>query len=124
VSRLFAAASIAALLTLSASTAEAQDDPWLSPDKALHFGVSAGLAGAGYGVGALIWDDYAPRILLGAGLSLSLGIAKELVDLAGTGDASWKDLTWDLIGTAFGLLVAILVDVSVRQEHRRRARAP
>jgi putative lipoprotein len=119
------AASIGALLSLSATTASAQaDDPWLSPDKALHFGVSAGLAGGGYGMGALVWDDFAPRIVCGAGLSLTLGIAKELFDLAGAGDASWRDLTWDLLGTTAGLLIAILLDVSVRLEHRRRARAP
>ncbi|MBK9036540.1 MAG: hypothetical protein IPL61_35710 [Myxococcales bacterium] len=30
------------------------DDDWLGPDKALHFGASAGLAAGGYGASA-IW---------------------------------------------------------------------
>ena len=31
-----------------AAFAQADPDPWLAPDKALHFAVSAGIAGVGY----------------------------------------------------------------------------
>ena len=103
----------------TASNAEAQtDDPWLGPDKAMHFGVSAGLAAGGYALGAVFWEDYAPRLLLGAGIALTLGIAKELADLAGLGNASWKDMAWNVIGIATGLLLAVLVDLLVRELRR------
>lgn len=106
---------LVAALTFSAGGAEAQsDDDWFGADKALHFSVSAGLAGGGYALGAVFWHDYGPRFALGAGLSLTAGVVKELVDLAGTGDASWRDMTWNLIGIATGLLVAWLIDIAVR----------
>lgn len=85
-------------------------DPWFAPDKALHFGVSAGLASAGYAASSLLFEDRRARLLSGAGLALTAGIAKELSDLAGNGDPSWKDLTWDAVGTAVGLAVAWAID--------------
>lgn len=87
-----------------------EDDRWFGPDKALHFGASAGIAAAGYGLSAMVFEDRSARLATGAGLALTLGVAKELNDLAGHGDPSWKDLTWDLIGTATGLAAAYLVD--------------
>lgn len=67
----------------SASARAADPDPWIGPDKALHFGASAGLAGLGYGAAALLWDDTGLRLGVGASVALTAGIAKELVDLAG-----------------------------------------
>ena len=103
------------MLVSAAGTAEAQveEDPWLGPDKALHFSVSAALAAGGYGVGAIFWEDYTPRLLLGAGFALSLGIAKEVYDAAGNGTASWRDMAWNFIGIGAGLLVAFLIDLAV-----------
>ncbi len=100
---------IVALFVLfgAAGRAHAQDeDAWLGRDKLLHFGVSAGLAVAGYGLGVALFDCEPPRLGLGGGLALGLGIGKELWDLAGEGDASWRDLVWDVLGTAVGLFVA------------------
>lgn len=85
-------------------------DEWFGHDKALHFGASAGLALAGYGASAFIWEEPGARLLAGGALALSLGVAKELYDLSGAGHASWKDLTWDVAGTGAGLLVAWMVD--------------
>lgn len=100
------------LLLLWAGHARAQvdPDPWFAPDKALHFSFSAGLAGLGYGGAALMTEDRGLRVAVGAGLALSAGIAKELADLAGLGHPSWKDLAWDVAGTAVGLLVSWLLD--------------
>lgn len=105
---------LTAAVLLWARPSEAQSDDWLGPDKALHFGVSAGLAAGGYALGAVFWDDYTPRFLLGAGLSLAAGVIKELVDLAGPGDASWRDMAWNLVGITTGLLVAWLIDIAIR----------
>jgi putative lipoprotein len=108
-----------AVALLHATPARADDpDPWFGRDKALHFGVSAGLAGAGYGVSSFVWDDRAARIATGAGFSLALGAGKELYDLSGHGDPSWKDFTWDVAGTAVGVGIALLVDVLVSHDSR------
>lgn len=110
-------AIVLAGMILLARPARADDpDPWLGTDKALHFGVSAALAGTGYGVSSLVLDEPATRALAGAGFSLTLGASKELYDLAGHGDPSWKDVTWDIAGTAVGVGVALLVDALLSKE--------
>jgi len=86
------------------------DDPWFGRDKALHFGATVTIATAGYGGAALVTDDRTKRVVAGASLAMAAGIGKELWDLAGHGDPSWKDLTWDVIGTATGVLTARAID--------------
>jgi len=39
-----------------------------------------------------------------------LGGGKELWDLTGHGDPSWRDFTWDVLGTAVGVALAASVD--------------
>ncbi|HEX8818904.1 MAG TPA: hypothetical protein VF794_03190, partial [Archangium sp.] len=78
-------------------------DDWFGQDKVLHFGVSAGLAGAGYGGGALLFDEPGARWLTGAGVALTAGVGKELHDAGRGSFFSFKDLTWDAVGTATGL---------------------
>jgi putative lipoprotein len=95
----------------SAATSLASADSFWGPDKALHFGVSAGLAGGGYAASSLVWQRPWQRALAGATLSLSAGVAKELWDLSGHGDPSFKDLAWDGIGTGVGVALATAVDV-------------
>jgi putative lipoprotein len=89
-------------------------DPWWGPDKALHFGASAAIAGGGYAVAAPFVDGFAERVAIGAGLALTVGVSKELIDLAGHGDASFRDLTWDVIGTLVGVGLALSIDLAVR----------
>jgi putative lipoprotein len=108
------AVAIAAAIAGFAAPARAEDpDPWLGPDKALHFGISAGLAGGGYALSALVLERPWQRAVAGAGFSLTLGAGKELYDWAGHGDASWKDFTWDVAGTAVGIGIALLVDAAI-----------
>ena len=94
----------------SAARAAEPADPWFGRDKALHFAASATIATAGYGGAALLTDDRTARVVAGASLALAAGIGKELWDLSGHGDASWKDLTWDAVGTATGVLTARAID--------------
>ena len=101
-------------LLCSGSTHAADEDPWWGRDKALHFSVSAGLGAGGYAASALFFKPYAARVLSGAAFSLSLGVAKEVYDATGAGDPSWKDLTWDLIGTGVGVGIALLSDLAIR----------
>lgn len=92
----------------------AADDDFWGRDKALHFGVSVALASGTYAVSASFFEARYPPLLLGAGVSLSLGVGKELADLAGLGTPSWKDLAWDVIGTVTGLALAYGLDLAIR----------
>jgi putative lipoprotein len=114
--RSFAPLAFAASLISStpALAAPPDPDPWFGRDKALHFGASAGVAGAGYGLSALGTDDIRIRIAFGAGAGVVVGAVKELVDMTGVGDPSWKDFAWDVIGTAVGVGIAISIDLAVR----------
>jgi putative lipoprotein len=103
------AALLVALLVPS-SVAASDPDPWLGRDKGLHFSASLVLASGGYGATALATDQTRWRVLGGTGLALCAGVGKEVADTYGPGDASWRDLTWDLIGTATGVGVAWLID--------------
>ncbi|MCY1080528.1 YfiM family protein [Archangium lansingense] len=85
-------------------------DDWFGQDKALHFSVSAGLAGAGYAGGALLFDAPEARWLSGAGVALGAGLAKEVYDAGRGSFFSFKDLAWDVLGTATGLTLSWAVD--------------
>lgn len=89
-------------------------DPWFGRDKALHFGASATIAAGGYTLGAVAFDARYEALLLGGGLALGAGIGKETWDAMGHGDPSWRDFTWDLVGTAAGLGLAWGVDLALR----------
>jgi len=98
------------------SAAHAQEaDPWFGRDKGLHFSATASIAATGYAGTALVTDDRRVRAGVGAGLALGAGIGKEIWDLSGHGDPSFRDLVWDVIGTATGVLVAWTIDWLVRQ---------
>ena len=125
--------AIAAILVLAMSSHRARagsdDDAWFGRDKALHFSFSAALAAGGY-AGASLWtDDRGSRLLVGGGVAVAAGVGKELFDLSGQGDASARDLTWDLVGAATGLLIAwtidrLLVQPVLSQPASRRGAAP
>jgi putative lipoprotein len=108
-------ASLAPLSARAAVTELPVNDRWFARDKALHFGVSAGLAGAGYVGGALLFESPGARWLTGAGVALSAGVAKELYDAGRGSFFSGKDLTWDVLGTATGLTLSWAVDRLVLQ---------
>jgi putative lipoprotein len=100
---------------LAAPRAARADDDWLGPDKALHFGASAAIASGGYAIGSIWIEPIWKRATLGAGLALTAGAAKEAWDATGRGDASWKDATWDVLGTAVGVALSILIDQLVHR---------
>lgn len=111
------ALSIAALAItfLRAGNASAGDpDPWLGPDKAVHFVASAGISATAYAVGAALWPDRTRPLVLGAAVGAAAGAGKETLDLLGYGDPSWRDLAWDGLGVAFGLAAAWSLDLLLR----------
>lgn len=93
----------------------ADADPWFGHDKLLHFEATTSLAMVGYAGAAMITVDRPTRVGAGAALALGVGIGKELWDLDGHGDASWRDLTWDLIGATTGVLLATAIDWSIHR---------
>jgi putative lipoprotein len=114
----------AAVLMTTSSTALAgpplpapDPDPWFGRDKALHFTACAAISGAGYGVTALGTPDVRIRVAFSAGLGIVAGAGKELLDLAGFGDPSWKDFAWDVIGTIVGVGISLSVDAAARGLH-------
>jgi uncharacterized protein YfiM (DUF2279 family) len=110
-------ATLAVGLLLGPTPASAQDQ-WFGHDKALHFGATFVLGGAGYAGGAALSPEPVVRLGSGAMLAMGAGIAKEMSDRSG-GDPSLKDLTWDALGTATGLVTAWLVDhFLLSREHR------
>jgi putative lipoprotein len=102
-------AALAVVVLLRAGPAAGRDD-WLAGDKALHFGVAATLAGAGYGVAAPLRRAPVVRVGAVATVVMGAGIAKEMHDRASGGDPSVRDLAWDAIGTTTGLVVGWLVE--------------
>ena len=112
---LLMASSLAAPTFAHAAPATVQNDPWFAHDKYLHGSVSAALAIGAYTATAFATPDTKLRLGVGAGFALSVGIAKELWDLQGHGDPSWRDLSWDVMGTVSGLLASWIVDAYVFQ---------
>jgi putative lipoprotein len=101
---------LALLAPVGGSAHAADPDPWFGSDKALHFSLSAGIAAGGYAVAAQLTDDRRWRLASGAGLAIAAGAGKELLDRYDGGDSSWRDFTWDVIGTATGVGIAWLID--------------
>jgi uncharacterized protein YfiM (DUF2279 family) len=81
-------------------------DPWFSHDKFLHFSVSTALTGTGYYMSVVhlnTTDDQGQLMAVSA--AVLCGLAKEVFDKKNTGYFSWKDIVWDGIGIAVGVLV-------------------
>jgi uncharacterized protein YfiM (DUF2279 family) len=101
-------ALLCAALVALPSPARARD-LWLAPDKALHFGATFLLASASYGAAAPLTPPPVVRFGTAAGVAMAVGLAKEMHDRTSGGDPSLRDLAWDAVGTATGLVVAWLV---------------
>jgi putative lipoprotein len=107
---------VTALAAIAPRAAASDADPWFGRDKALHFGVSAAIASSGYALGTALFEPRWKAATFGGGLAIAAGAGKELADLAGLGDPSWRDFTWDLLGTAVGLGLAFAIDAVVRKD--------
>jgi len=106
---------LAVSLLLGASEARAAPpiDPFFGRDKALHFSLSAAIAAGSYGgVSLLGLHGQTNRLVTAGTITLGIGYTKEVADAMGFGTPSWKDLVWDIFGTAVGLGVAVAVDAA------------
>lgn len=109
---------VAIALTAVSTTALASDpDPWFGRDKALHFSVSVALSAGGYAASSIWLDRHYERALAGSAFSLTLGAGKELWDWSGHGDPSWRDFTWDVVGTSVGAALALATDALLSPKH-------
>jgi putative lipoprotein len=106
-------AGVALLMTSEARAQQSEADPWFGHDKALHFAASASIAVVAYAGASFKTDDRPTRIAAAVTFALGAGLLKETWDLTGHGDASWRDLTWDVVGTTTGVLVAYAIDWAV-----------
>lgn len=104
------AVSCVAFATCLTLPAAAQEDPWFAEDKALHFSVSAAIAGGGYALAVPVTEERWQRALFGGSLAIAAGAGKEAYDATGAGTPSYKDFTWDVIGAATGVGLALLID--------------
>lgn len=110
-----------AFLAVAPPAAARDRDAWTGDDKLLHFSASAVLAGLGYGVSAFFVSPRSTRAAIGAGSSLTFGVGKEIYDLSGHGTPSWRDLTWDVVGTGVGTAIALGVDLLLGRATESRA---
>ena len=104
------ALALLSLCVLCTTCLAAERDPWWGQDKALHFSACFMLAGDGYAGASVFSKRESTRLTTGAGLALAAGTAKEVYDRYSGGDASLRDLTWDVVGAATGTVLSWLVD--------------
>lgn len=81
------------------------DDHWFARDKALHFTASALIQSLGHSVLRANGRSYRDASWTAAGLTLGVGVAKELWDRRDGRYFSVKDLTADAAGTGTGAIV-------------------
>jgi putative lipoprotein len=98
------------LLPAAAVPAVAEPDPWWGQDKALHFSASFVIAGDGYATASVLSRSEIHRLFAGLGVAVAAGAGKEMYDRTSGGDASWRDMTWDVVGGATGAAISWLID--------------
>ncbi|MBX7117520.1 MAG: hypothetical protein K1X31_00835 [Gemmatimonadaceae bacterium] len=96
---------LAGRLTFGGPDREPVNDRWFARDKLWHFAASAVIQSAGHGVLRSSGRSYPDASRTAAGLTLGIGILKEVWDARGHGDPSWKDLGADVAGTGLGAVL-------------------
>jgi len=82
-------------------------DRWFAADKADHFLVSAMLASSGFLSLKVTRNDEDFSFVSSVGLTFGLGVLKEIYDWSHPDhQASWRDLTADLLGAVLGTWIA------------------
>ena len=80
-------------------------DEWISADKFDHLLLSAMLASSAYLQLKVSHNGEDMAFVSCLGITLSLGVGKELYDVIHPGHPSWKDLAADAVGALFGALI-------------------
>lgn len=82
----------------------------LPRDAVRHAGSSASIQFMGYGGLRVLSVHKREAVITSVGVALLAGIGKELRDRAGHGDASVRDLVWDVVGIGFGVALSQVAD--------------
>jgi putative lipoprotein len=83
------------------------EDAWWAFDKGEHLIATTSIASVGTEVTRFWIASPWIRAAVGFGAAVVIGAGKELLDLTGLGDPSWKDFAWDLIGGAVGTVLSL-----------------
>jgi putative lipoprotein len=92
-------------LTFGGTAPLPKPDRWLGEDKLQHFFLSFALTNMTYGVGRWTGMDPTAASVTAGATAAAAGIGKEIYDHQHGGRFSVKDLTWDGLGIATGLVV-------------------
>ena len=98
------------MVLLWSAQARAEADAWWAYDKGEHWIATTSISALGAELPRFWVESRVVRLGIGFGAAVVIGAAKELLDLTGFGDPSWKDFTWDLIGGATGALISLGVE--------------
>ena len=84
----------------------APEDAWFAADKLRHFFLSFAVTGMAFGTIRTTGLDGAPALLLAGAAAGAAGLWKEFYDRSIGRPFSRKDLVWDGLGIAAGLILA------------------
>ncbi len=84
----------------------APEDAWFAEDKLRHFFLSFAVTGMAFGTIRTTGLDGAPALLLAGAAAGAAGLWKEFYDRSIGRPFSRKDLVWDGLGIAAGLILA------------------
>jgi putative lipoprotein len=85
-------------------------DPWVSTDKIGHFCASGLIAGAATAAAHAEGGNADEAFLVGMGVTLSIGLAKEIYDGHFHNRWSWKDIMWNVLGGLAGYFAARAIE--------------
>ena len=68
------------------------------------------IAGDGYATASVLTKRESTRLLAAFALAVAAGATKEAYDNSTGGDASLRDMTWDVVGGATGTAISWLID--------------
>src|SRR5690242_2702040 len=80
-------------------------DRWIAKDKLLHFTVSAVIQSAGHSLLRNSGHAYRDAAWTAAGITMGIGVGKEIADQYTGGDPSLRDLVADAAGAGTGAVV-------------------
>ena len=102
---IFLALAVAA--TCACAPLPAKDDPWTSPDKFKHAGVSAIIGALAVRAARDRDAGRCDAFRIGSTVTLGIGAGKELLDQEIRHKGwSWRDLAWDVAGGTLASLLA------------------
>ena len=94
-------------LVFSLAPLASPGDDWFAPDKVQHFFSSAFVQTMSYGALRTTGLNHGSALAGATITTATVGIGKEIHDLKTHGDFSYRDMTWDAIGTGAATIVLV-----------------